>query len=161
MASKKNARNGFTLIELVIVITLISILSVTATSKYIAANKFNAFAYRDQMLASLHLMQHQAMQQTDKQRCHQMQVSAQQYQPSLSCNSSSRLFTKLSSKHQQALSFIIPATSAISILAKPSSTLTFDSWGRVSECAEQCIIEFKEQVSARICIESQGYMHAC
>lgn len=157
MASNITARNGFTLIELVIVITLISILAVSAAPKFIAVNKFNAFAYREQMLASLRLMQQQAMQQTDKQRCHQMQIQANQYQPNLSCNSS---YT-LSSKLQQDLSFVIPESSAISMLAKPSSTLTFDSWGRVSECENQCVIEFNEQVSARLCIESQGYIHAC
>jgi MSHA pilin protein MshC len=62
MLSSKNKQKAFTLIELIVVILIITILAVTAAPKFIGVSNFDSFAYRDQMISSLRLIQQQSMQ---------------------------------------------------------------------------------------------------
>lgn len=55
---------GFTLIELIIVVTLLGIISVTALPKFTGKSGAEETTTQDQMISVLRRMQNQAMQQT-------------------------------------------------------------------------------------------------
>jgi MSHA pilin protein MshC len=65
---------GFTLIELIVVILLISILAVSVAPKFDGTASYEAHTHRAQLIAALRLTQQRAMQQTDSTDgfCHQI-----------------------------------------------------------------------------------------
>lgn len=65
---------GFTLIELIVVIMLISILAVTVIPKIDSTDGYEAHTHRAQLISALRLTQQRAMQQTDStdEYCHQI-----------------------------------------------------------------------------------------
>lgn len=157
MVSNKNLHIGFTLIELVVVILIISILAVTAAPKLLGVNNFDSFAYRDQMVSSLRLMQQRAMQQTDSNSCHKIIIQDKAYGRTNDCVST----TFIADWEDDNTGFSVPESSTVIINSVSTTTLTFDSWGRVQECSNQCVIEFNNVDTALLCIESEGYIHAC
>ena len=70
--------HGFTLIELIIVIIILGILSVTVMPKFFTSKGFSEYAYRTDVIAKLRLIQTKAMQQTDSdvRFCHRVLVTA-------------------------------------------------------------------------------------
>ena len=65
---------GFTLIELIVVILLISIMSVTVLPKFFTSNGFEEFTYRDELIIKLRAIQLRSMQQTTDVVCKVIQV---------------------------------------------------------------------------------------
>ncbi|HBY85823.1 MAG TPA: hypothetical protein DEO86_08115 [Colwellia sp.] len=65
---------GFTLIELIVVIILISIMSVTVLPKFFTSNGFEEFTYRDELIIKLRAIQLRSMQQTTDAVCHQVHI---------------------------------------------------------------------------------------
>jgi MSHA pilin protein MshC len=65
---------GFTLIELIVVIILISIMSVTVLPKFFTSNGFAEFTYRDELIIKLRAIQLRSMQQTTDAVCKVIQV---------------------------------------------------------------------------------------
>lgn len=65
---------GFTIIELITVIILIGILTVTVLPKFDGTASYEAHTHRAQLIAALRLTQQRAMQQTDgsDNYCHQL-----------------------------------------------------------------------------------------
>ena len=65
---------GFTLIELIVVIILISILAVSVAPKFDGTASYEAHTHRAQLIAALRLTQQRAMQQTDSddKYCHEI-----------------------------------------------------------------------------------------
>ncbi|WNC68131.1 type II secretion system protein [Thalassotalea nanhaiensis] len=155
MEKSKSFGSGFTLIELVVVVLIISILAITVVPKMIGSGSFDSFVYRDQMISSLRLMQQQAMQQTDSNSCHQIIVNSDGYGASSNCST----HTLIPNWQNEYTGFAIPIDSTVQLSG--ASTLTFDSLGRVAECGSGCIIELSSDDSALLCIESQGYIHDC
>lgn len=155
MRNQKQCYLGFTLIELIAVILIISILAISVVPKMIGSSNFDSFVYRDQMISSLRLMQQQGMQQTDSNSCHQIIVNSDGYGASANC-STNTLIPDWATKNT---GFAIPIDSSVQITGM--STITFDSWGRVAECSSGCTIELTNDDSALLCIESQGYIHGC
>lgn len=151
---------GFTLIELVVVMTIIAILAVSVSSKFIGVNDFNAVTYRDQMISSLRLMQQKAMQQTSGGFCHQIFVTSLQYgMPDVGACTSTPTFSGAWTPDNTGFAI---SDSDISLIIHDSALLTFDSMGIVSECSGSvCKFSFESNSSASLCIETQGYIHAC
>lgn len=67
-------QNGFTLIELIVVIILISIMAVTVLPKFLTSNGFEEYTYRDELVIKLRAIQLRTMQQTSGSTCHQIQI---------------------------------------------------------------------------------------
>lgn len=155
MNNKKRNYLGFTLIELVVVILIISILAISVVPKMIGSSGFDSFVYRDQMISSLRLMQQQSMQQTDSNSCHQIIVNNDGYGASANCSTN----TLIPNWANENTGFEIPSDSSVQITGV--STITFDSWGRVAECGSGCTLELTSDDTALLCIESQGYIHGC
>ncbi|MCW8330426.1 prepilin-type N-terminal cleavage/methylation domain-containing protein [Photobacterium sp. SDRW27] len=68
MPGGKHNQRGFTLIELIVVIILVGIISVTAASQMSGRSSFDAFVTRDQAIAIVRQIQITAMQATGSQR---------------------------------------------------------------------------------------------
>ena len=156
MVAVTSKKHGFTLIELVVVILIISILAVTVGPKIIGVDGFNSYVYRDQMISSLRLTQQQAMQQTNAAGCHQVIVNNKGYGRSVDCDNPSLV----DDWQNNYTGFQIPVDQSVSIQFS-GNTLTFDSWGRVAECSSGCSVDFISDETATLCIESQGYIHDC
>lgn len=157
---KINHQFAFTLIELVVVILIIGIMAVSIGPKFVGVNDFNAIAYRDQMISSLRLMQQKAMQQTSGVFCHQIYTTSSQYgKPDVNACASSPSFS--SSWQADNTGFEIPS-SDITLTIHNSNVLTFDAMGIARECSTSlCKFSFESNSSASLCVETQGYIHAC
>lgn len=65
---------GFTIIELIIVIILISIMAVTVVPKFLSSKGFEEYTYRDELITKLRAIQLRSMQQTNDTTCLQIQI---------------------------------------------------------------------------------------
>lgn len=68
-------QNGFTLIELIVVIILISIMAVTVLPKFLTSSGFEEYTYRDELIIKLRAIQLRTMQQTNGGECRDIQVT--------------------------------------------------------------------------------------
>ena len=57
--------SGFTLVELIIVIILIGIVSLFASSRYVGSSSFSTYLVQSEVLAALRLVQNRAMNRSD------------------------------------------------------------------------------------------------
>jgi MSHA pilin protein MshC len=73
-------QGGFTLVELVTVMILISILAVSALPRFIGSSSYSAYSLRNEFLAELRAVQALALNNTD--RCYRIGVTPSQYQVS-------------------------------------------------------------------------------
>ncbi|NQZ07110.1 MAG: prepilin-type N-terminal cleavage/methylation domain-containing protein, partial [Algicola sp.] len=67
-------QNGFTLIELIVVIIVIGILAVSVAPKLLTKSQFSSVAVRDQLISELRLAQLRAL--NDRSACYAVQVSS-------------------------------------------------------------------------------------
>jgi len=164
---------GFTLIELIVVIILVGIISVTASSRFSGMNSISAPVYRDQVISSLRLTQMRAMQTRDA--CQRWlldgdkarQVDIEQPKVNItSCQTSTFPPSDTFWQDQTALQ-VDDSTNArftLSIDGNASPLpfgLDFDNLGRINQCTNGCQITIIGSETLPICIEKEGYIHAC
>ncbi len=162
----KNHNSGFTLVEVVIVLILVGILSVTAAQKFFGSAPYEAYTFRASLLSDLRLTQQRAMQQTHSTFCHQLILNNTRYgiPDRTDCTA-----TDLSSLDPNALdkTDLIVDTSryniTFSIVGKSNpSIISFDNMGRPQDdCSGGCdisVVSDLDTVSIRI--EAEGYIHA-
>lgn len=84
----KKVNRGFTIIELVLVIVLMGILSVTVAPKLFSSNGFDEYAYQAEIISVLRSAQLRAMQQTqsNNKNCHTVTISDRQVGLHDDCN---------------------------------------------------------------------------
>ncbi|WP_019027296.1 type II secretion system protein [Colwellia piezophila] len=159
---------GFTLIELVAVILLISILAVSVAPKFDGTAGYEAHAHRVQLIASLRLTQQRAMQQTDSTTgyCHELvfdNVQSRYGIPNrINCTPTNPVFP--SDWQADATGHTVDTSYDISFNVNGNSnpqTVGFDWLGRpVGACAGGCEINVVSAVQTlKITIESEGYIH--
>jgi len=71
-----NKSNGFTLIELIVVIMILAIMAVTVVPKFLSSKGFEEYTYRDELITKLRAIQLRTMQQTNNSTCQSIQVSS-------------------------------------------------------------------------------------
>jgi MSHA pilin protein MshC len=173
--------HGLTLIELLIVITLLGILSVTALPKFIGKAGVEEITAQDQIISVLRRMQTQAMQQTSAAFCHQLILTQTQlgFPNILPCDpdtANTQLTAAVDSN--STLQFNIPDNSSLSLSLFNASAATggasqtlpflfqFNALGQVVTGTGAVIstglrIEITDTVTYSICIEPEGYIHSC
>ena len=162
----KNNNNGFTLVEVVIVLILVSILSVTAANKFFGSAPYEAYTFRASLLSDLRLTQQRAMQQTHSSFCHQLILNNNRYgiPDRTDCT-----IIDLSTLDPNALdkTDLIVDMSRYNITftlvgnANPS-IIGFDNMGRPQgDCNGGCDISVSSSLdTVTIRIEPEGYIHA-
>lgn len=156
---------GFTLIELIVVIILISIMAVTVLPKFFTSNGFEEFTYRDELITKLRAIQLRSMQQTTDSICKIIQVEItpaatiglQATDPNTNvCTTSyagDTTSVTVDSKHSVSFS-----------LSEGLTSFSFSALGRPVGCiaADPCqiTITITGENSPKILINSEGYIHA-
>jgi len=145
---------GYTLVELIVVIIILGVLAVSLVPRFFSAAGTNEYLLREQAIAVLRRVQQQAMQCTaDSTVCPppQLLLAADRLGVTAAClNDASHLCTG----NSQVLLQPVPAT---------LNLLTFDALGRPQQCtgATGCQLQLQGQVRLTLCIEQQGFIHPC
>lgn len=151
-------QTGFTLIELVIIIILIGVLSVTVLPRLFTQSSYSAFSLRNEFIAELRQVQQRALNNTD--RCYRVAVSATDYQMSLfeSRNNIGCTGTVLSNSDAQAFQ----GGAHLELVSNKTSNfnIDFDINGRpLLTCNGPCINAIADD-TVIINISSEGYINA-
>ena len=169
---------GFTLVELIIVIILISILSVSVFSRFSGTSGFAEYTYQARLISTLRNMQTRAMHDNRDVYCFQINfdtATAAFGPPKMSYTSGSATDTCDSAIEYANPKYLTTTASEMSDAGVSLSTqgdgavsfayLRFDDLGRPTtdstSCSPNCKITFSDETTASVCVESQGYIHAC
>ena len=167
--------SGFTVVELVIVIILISSLSVLALSRLTSTSTFSEYTYQARLVSVLRNMQTRAMHDTRNDYCFKINFdnsSAAFGPPTLNYITGSAVDTCLTSIDFTNASYLttslIEMTDAkVSLSTLPNfNFIAFNSLGQPVDaeeltCISQCEIILTGESAVSVCIESEGYIHAC
>ena len=162
----KSNNNGFTLVEVVIVLILIGILSVTAATKFFGSAPYEAYTFRASLLSDLRLTQQRAMQQTHSAFCHQLILNDTRYGIADRTDCSVTDLTTLDPTALDQTDLIVDTSRydiTFSIVGKVNpSAISFDSMGRPQgDCNNGCDISVVSTLDTVVIrIEPEGYIHA-
>ncbi|MBL4822837.1 MAG: type II secretion system protein [Colwellia sp.] len=157
---KKLAKvNGFTMIELVVVIIMLAIMATTVVPKFFTSTGFQKYTYQAEVITKLRSIQLRAMQQTNGSECHTVLVTKIALGIPENCDltladgwqgenkvtdESGTTNVKIEDNHEV-------------IFAPIDFSFTFDSMGRPS--CNTCLITVIGDSTLTIKIESEGYIH--
>ena len=164
--------NGFTVIELVVVIILLSILAANAIPRFTGASLVEPYTYRTQLIAALRLTQQRAMQQTNTSFCHQIvldnTVARYGIPDRTDCsviafpNGWQPDLTGAEVESGQNITFSLINSAGIN--ESNPVTIQFDGLGRPLDnssntCQGGCRLQIIGDETIDIIIESEGYIH--
>jgi len=151
------ASKGFTIIELVLVIVLMGILSVTVAPKFFGSNGFEEYAYQAEVIATLRSIQLRAMQQTSigSNECHTVIITSKLLTVDDNCAANSE-----NSLGETLNNLAVEVDSNHSVTFIPDISFSFDSMGRPVSCSSPCEINFTGNDNLKVTIESEGFIHA-
>ncbi|WP_088329524.1 prepilin-type N-terminal cleavage/methylation domain-containing protein [Lacimicrobium sp. SS2-24] len=176
---------GYTLLELIVVITVLGVLAVSAYSRFQGSDGVAEYTYQARLVGALRNMQTRAMQDTRPGYCYQINfdTASPGFGPPTMSYAAGGGVTEQSQSCTTGIDFTAPSylrTDAdemsqnnvgLSALSGSSavSHIGFDSMGRPVNNTQQlictssngCRITFSGTASVRVCVESQGYIHAC
>ncbi|MFH4665846.1 type II secretion system protein [Vibrio cidicii] len=156
--------NGFTLVELIVVILLLGIISVYAASRFSGPASFSTITTQSELLASLRLVQSRAMQRSGY--CNRWLLSATEAKQV----SPSRLTDACDNSQFDAndASVVNAADSDVSLSLSNdagNNYLDFDALGRAAQCQSAiCTVTLSNTQNGetrQICINTQGYIYGC
>jgi MSHA pilin protein MshC len=169
---------GFSLVELIIVIVLLGILAVSVGSRFVGSQGFAELAYQSKLVSSLRAMQTRAMHDTRPGFCflvNFVQSPPAFGPPSLQYNTNNSsasctnnidysradsVATTLTemSEQQVVISAVKDGTMAI-------TSIGFDNLGRpltsANNCVSGCRIELTGEQVVAVCVAVQGFIYAC
>jgi len=153
---------GFSLIELVSVIVLVSILSVIAAPKLLGTSGYDEFIVRDQLISALRFAQQHAMYDQATGHCYRVSTTVHSYTVDRSTNSGTT-FSPMSD-----VAFALNDSSVVTALNKvtlPVITQRFDGLGNpVATCgganSGNQAISIAGSTTVSLCIYSTGYVRA-
>lgn len=158
---------GFSLVELVAVIVLVSILSVIAAPKLTGTSGFDEYIVRDQLISAIRYTQQHAMYDRAANHCYRINVSAAGFTVQTSTNNGST-FSTFNPDEIIAFNAAVDkdVSKSIEKVTMPVMVQTFDGLGNpVTSCgganSGNRTISIVGATTARICILSTGYVRAC
>ncbi|QDF68310.1 type II secretion system protein [Shewanella sp. SNU WT4] len=144
---------GFTLVELVVTIMLISILAVTALPRLLSSQSVSAYTLRDELISELRKAQIMALNNAD--RCYRVAITATGYQ----LQHFNDTCTGQAVRTESLQAFDAGSSVVFTATGSASVNLDFNNLGQVSPaCAGPCLTVSGGDVLG-ISIESQGYIH--
>lgn len=157
-------QQGFTLLELIVVIIIIGILSVSILPKFQSSQGYDEYAIRSETIVKLRALQLRAMQQTaNSGGCTKPNILLDQTHlgiPDINPCGASPQFS--STWEPNATGVLIESN--YSVYYETSfgyNPFNFDSLGRPTlACSGGCTISIQGSERLDIQIESQGYIHA-
>ncbi|EEZ01348.1 MSHA pilin protein MshC [Vibrio sp. RC586] len=162
---RQGKTQGFTLIELVVVIILLGVLSAYAASRFLGPSSFAVVATQSEVLASLRLTQNRAMQRT--RYCNRWlltSAAAMQVSPQVPQGNCVATFPSYPSDP----SLVDAAANGVNLSligSGSSSFLDFDSLGRAAQCSHSgCVVKISSISSnetRQVCVNTEGYIYAC
>lgn len=172
---------GFSLIELIIVVLLLGIVSVTTLPRFLGKAGVEETTVQDQMISVLRRMQNQAMQQTSAAFCHQLMLTPTQLgAPDINPCDPNPALTQLSTtvNFESGLQFRLDTDSSIVLRvfnhSNPASgsvqnlpfLFSFNALGQAldqtgARFQQGLRLQIEDTVVYHICIESEGYIHPC
>jgi MSHA pilin protein MshC len=156
-----SSQEGFTTIELIVVIIIIGILAITIIPKMQSTGGYEEITYQDETVTKLRGIQLRAMQNTSGSQCN-----------SVSINSVLITNSKLGIPDDGCTSFLnndLNSTTIVKIIdhdvyfqyAGGSTPFSFDDLGRPVNCSSPCQISIVGQEQTLIvAINDQGYIYA-
>jgi MSHA pilin protein MshC len=154
---KLSQYSGFTLIELVIVIIMVGILSVTVIPKMFTSSGYEEIGYQAETVAKLRAVQLRAMQDTSKIDCQLVYVTLKKLGiPDDSCDSASPSFTN-STLQNNAIVKITESTVNFDVSGN-GYHFSFDQMGKPDQKRVIAIIGSEQTLT--VTIEAEGYIHA-
>ncbi|AWL10790.1 hypothetical protein HMF8227_00282 [Saliniradius amylolyticus] len=170
-------KSGFTLIELVIVITILGVIAVTAIPRFANKNNFSISSYQNRLISSLRNMQQRAMQDTRPDFCHQvvfdtgstpafgppsLDYSVGTTPPAGTCDTNidysgpEYLRTSVNELVEDGVTISLTGLTTHVGFNTRGQPVVGASQSRV--CSSGCRIDLNDRA---VCIESEGYIHAC
>lgn len=148
--AKKTSQHGFTLIELVVVIILLAIISVYASSRFSGGSGYQLPTVQDQALSIIRQIQLGRMQSnvaelTDLSPYYVLRINSNCLGASSLCDSG----------ESQASAVLMPESVSFS----PSRLINFDLLGRPSTSPFEITLTDQSGSQAYICIEAEGFVH--
>ncbi|WP_045454924.1 type II secretion system protein [Vibrio campbellii] len=147
---------GFTLMELILVIVLLSILSLYAASRFMGKGSVSAFALQEQAISVIRQVQVNRMQSNTSTTDNNFQL-----QVSSSCIGSVAACS-LSGTEKDARSDLVEDSAATFSLTGATSPISFDLLGNplsvASDGVSILIRDVNGQSQCRVLINSQGYV---
>lgn len=178
-SSKQQAKTGgFTLVELIVVIVLLAIISVYASSKYMGASRFSSSVAQEQVLSILRQVQITAMQSNtsnNSNSCRSILMASNQFGVTQACQSqgmSSAALSDYSKDTNQQQLELIQLSYDFNSVSGAVSELSFDLLGRpamvtsaaaTSLCSNSdCRITIttpSSNESRSVCINREGFIY--
>lgn len=168
---------GFTLVELITVIILISVLAVSVFSRFSGTSGFAEYAYQARLISALRNMQTRAMHDNRDGYCFKINIDKADaaFGPpildyitgtpaavSATCSNS----IDFGNPDYLKTSVTEMRDEGVSLSTQPNfDFIDFDGLGRPTnggaDCSTSCKITLTGEATVSVCIESQGYIHAC
>lgn len=177
--SYEKSQAGFTLVELITVIIVVGVVAVTATSRFIGSDGIAEYTYQNRLVSTLRNMQQRAMNDTRQGICYRININSGSVAPAfgpptdnfLQANSAVTCSSIIDpSIDLLSTSLTEIADNNIQLIALDGSLTTlqfiaFSSLGKPltneSNCTNGCRITFQGSATTSVCVESEGYIHAC
>ena len=158
---------------------ILGILSVYALPKFSGASGYSEYTYQNRLISVLRNMQIRAMQDSRPGFCHQINFVSTSSQVAFGPTASGFASGNNLANCDTTIDFTAPdflRTSAteiqdanVSMSALDGTTamsgINFNSFGApgtsVSSCSAGCTVTFTGDSNAQVCIESEGFIHAC
>ena len=160
--------------ELIVIIVLLGILAVSVVPRLQTAGSVVEYTYQTRLISSLRTMQQRAMNDTRDGFCFQINVndgaSSSFGPPTLNYASANIANTCLTTVDSSEEAEHVTATSVemnadnVTITAG-AGTIAFNSLGCPDTgsgfCAASARVELQGGTTVAVCVEAQGYVHAC